>query len=68
MMDINLKYKDIKTLSEIEIKALIASLRLSLEDVRMLGVQQEGKDNSHSRKIRSSIARLMTVLSVEAAV
>lgn len=67
-MDINLKYKDIKALSEVEIKERVASLRISLEDVRLSGVQQEGKDNSHSRKIRRSIARLLTALSVEAAV
>ena len=67
-MDNNLKYKDIKTLSETEIKARVASLRVSLADVRLAGVQQDGKDNSHSRKIRRSIARLLTVLSVEAAV
>jgi ribosomal protein L29 len=67
-MDIDLKYKDIKTLSVDEIKERIASLRISLEDVRLSGVQQEGKDNSHSRKIRRSIARLLTVLNVEAAI
>jgi len=67
-MDNNLKYKDIKTLSETEIKARVASLRVSLADVRLAGVQQDGKDNSQSRKIRRSIARLLTVLSVEAAV
>ena len=66
-MDINLKYQDIKTLSSEEIKARIASLKVSLEDVRLSGLKQDGKDNSHSRKIRRSIARLLTALSVEAA-
>lgn len=66
-MDINLKYQDVKTLSPEEIKLRIVSLKVSLEDVRLSGLTQDGKDNSHSRKIRRSIARLLTALSVEAA-
>jgi ribosomal protein L29 len=66
-MDINLKYQDIKKLSTEEIKNNSVSLKASLEDVKLSGLQQDGKDNSHPRKIRRSIARLLTALSVEAA-
>lgn len=63
----NLKYKDIKTLSSDDLKAQVASLRVSLEDLK-LSSGQENKDNSRAKKIRRSIARLLTALNTEASV
>lgn len=67
-MDIDLKYKNVKTLSREEMAACVVSLKGELADVQLSGASQSEKDNSHARKIRRSIARLLTALNVEAAI
>lgn len=68
-MEINLSYKEITKLSSEEKKIQLQEFKIALEENILLGFRQEdSKDTSKPRKLRKSIARLLTALNQEASV